>query len=438
MEKEAPARDHLFISYATEDAHFAEWLTLKLTAEGYKVWCDRFKLLGGEPYPQDIDTAIKNKTFRVIALLSNHSIKKDNPVKERTLAMNLGKEREETDFLIPLNIGGLKPTEMDWMLNNLTYIPFHSNWADGLKRLLKKLNEINAPRLLQKGRNIASQTFLNDLSGNIEVAFETLHSNIFQFTKIPSFVYKIKLSQPYEWYELRRLLDIWPHRYVNQVTLLSFQHPPEEVMSDLAINKIEQINWQESSEIESIPTKNLIKELLLKSLETKGIELGLKRDQKRRLYFPKGLFESNNLLYKDYSGKNTFTAYIGFRNRTHPGREYDYHLSPRFTIREGESDNFFLQLGVQLYLTNKDGAPLRGKTILRRRKNLCKNWWNSQWFSKHAAISHFLSEGSDEILIGQESSTQIKLSNSVLKFQSPVRIVEQQLAEDKLEEVEND
>ena len=38
-------RDHLFISYAWEDSQLAEWLALKLTAEGFKVWCDRLKLL---------------------------------------------------------------------------------------------------------------------------------------------------------------------------------------------------------------------------------------------------------------------------------------------------------------------------------------------------------------------------------------------------------
>ena len=42
--------DHLFISYATEDFVLAEWLTRKLTALGYRVWCDRFELLGGERF----------------------------------------------------------------------------------------------------------------------------------------------------------------------------------------------------------------------------------------------------------------------------------------------------------------------------------------------------------------------------------------------------
>jgi len=69
-------RDHLFISYATEDSDLAEWLAVRLAAEGYKVWCDRTHLLGGESYPNDIDHAIKEHTFRLLALLSRASLRK--------------------------------------------------------------------------------------------------------------------------------------------------------------------------------------------------------------------------------------------------------------------------------------------------------------------------------------------------------------------------
>ena len=107
-------RDHLFISYATEDSDFAEWLAVRLTAEGYKVWCDRTHLLGGESYPDDIDHAIKDRAFRLLALLSRASLRKPNPRKERTLALNIARERQ-TDFLIPLNVDGLSATDLDWM-----------------------------------------------------------------------------------------------------------------------------------------------------------------------------------------------------------------------------------------------------------------------------------------------------------------------------------
>lgn len=57
--------NHLFISYATEDAALAGWLARKLAARGHPVWFDEMKLLGGEQWPQTIDEAIKNRTFRM-------------------------------------------------------------------------------------------------------------------------------------------------------------------------------------------------------------------------------------------------------------------------------------------------------------------------------------------------------------------------------------
>src|SRR5690349_9046705 len=107
--------EHLFISYAIEDAPLARWLTLKLTIEGYKVWCFEFQMLGGESFPKEIDAAIKAQTFRMLGLISRTSVKKDNPIKEWTLAQALGKERK-VDFLIPLNVDGVKATELPWTL----------------------------------------------------------------------------------------------------------------------------------------------------------------------------------------------------------------------------------------------------------------------------------------------------------------------------------
>ena len=46
-------RDMLFVSHASpEDDEFARWLALQLAKEGYPVWCDRTKLLGGEPFEE--------------------------------------------------------------------------------------------------------------------------------------------------------------------------------------------------------------------------------------------------------------------------------------------------------------------------------------------------------------------------------------------------
>ena len=89
---------HLFISYANEDVQLAKWLARKLAARGYAVWFDQMKMLGGEPWPQTIDDAIKHRTFRMLALMSASSFDKPNPTKERTAALALGKARKIHDF----------------------------------------------------------------------------------------------------------------------------------------------------------------------------------------------------------------------------------------------------------------------------------------------------------------------------------------------------
>ena len=133
--------DHLFVNYASEDGELAEWLTLRLTTEGYKVWCDRVKLLGGESYPRNIDKALKTQTFRMIALLSKHSLTKEHPLKERTLGHNISRQRK-IDFVIPILVDDTRPDELDWMDSDLTYIPFNESGLGACFSSLRNFNQL--------------------------------------------------------------------------------------------------------------------------------------------------------------------------------------------------------------------------------------------------------------------------------------------------------
>ena len=60
-------RHMLFLSHATpEDNAFARWLALQLANEGYPVWCDLTKLLGGEDFWKDIQEAIRKRSSRFL------------------------------------------------------------------------------------------------------------------------------------------------------------------------------------------------------------------------------------------------------------------------------------------------------------------------------------------------------------------------------------
>ena len=213
--------DHLFISYAWEDGALAEWLALKLISAGYRVWIDRFRLLGGESYPSDIDHAIRHGTFRMLALLSKSSLNKPNPQKERTLALSLARDRK-IDFVIPLNVDGLHASDLNWMVSDLTFISFES-WSAGLAQLLKKLDSINTPRpLLDRGRAAALDAVLAE--SVLVDRRDPVFSNWFPFLHVPEELVVFRFGKSVE----KRSLGVWAFYHVDPKRVVAFAHPPED------------------------------------------------------------------------------------------------------------------------------------------------------------------------------------------------------------------
>jgi len=428
-------REHLFISYASEDEALAEWLALKLTAEGYRVWCDRFKLLGGESYPKDIDFAIKNQTFRLIALLSKNSISKPNPLKERTLAMNISRERK-IDFLIPLNVDGLKPTELDWMTSDLTFISFYNSWAEGLKSLLGKMQSIKTPQPLKDGRIIAAETFFpSEIITNNE---EVIYSNILHFSQLPEAIKRYELNRNLENNEVDNILKIWPFYPVDRRTVLAFHLPNEPLPDKLTVRYKGGTVWQLTKEIDGIKTKDVGSSLLKKSLIYKALNKGLVWTQDRKhLYFPKGLLHNNRINLTSYRGNKISILVSGERKNRQIGikeyKKYRYHLSPTFRIIRNLKEEFMVRLGVRLYFVWDNGDQMAPRSAFSRRKVICKYWYNHEWLIRLLAICQFMSDGRENIIIGDSPREQIIISSKLLKFTAPFGLDEAKLSKQRIE-----
>ena len=85
-------RDMLFVSHANpEDNEFARWLALQLAKEGYPVWCDLTKLLGGETLWDDAEEAIRTRTVKFLYVLSEASNEKGGPLRELQVAQGLAR-----------------------------------------------------------------------------------------------------------------------------------------------------------------------------------------------------------------------------------------------------------------------------------------------------------------------------------------------------------
>jgi hypothetical protein len=98
----------VFLSHANpEDNEFTLWLALQLATEGYPVWCDLTKLLGGEDFWKDAEHAIRERTIKFLCVLSKTSNVKIGPLQELQVAQNVMRDNNFQDFIIPLLIDDL-------------------------------------------------------------------------------------------------------------------------------------------------------------------------------------------------------------------------------------------------------------------------------------------------------------------------------------------
>jgi len=402
---ETGGRNHLFVSYATEDGALAEWLTLRLTAEGYRVWCDRFKILGGENWPDDVDAAIRNDTFRMLHLVSKHSLHKPNPKKERELALQLERDRK-VEILIPLNVDDTKPSELPWRIVDVAYIPFQ-NWATGLAKLLKKLDSVKAPRpLAANGRQIAGSAYLTHSA--ITEGEEELISNVFAFTSVPKTVRLFRFSGEVSRKQALALREGWAYRYLGSKGVIAFDRPPAPLSTRLSVEEVSEIEWREGETVEGVLAEHLVNELLRKSLELHCRARGLAREPEGRgFYFPFGLLPRNTILFRGYKGKPSRVFACGYRK--FGGGNYRYHLCPWFRVRRAPDLGFTAQLRLRIHLADFRGTALEKRAAVARRKRIGSSWWNGQWLSRQLAVMSFLAEDQAEIRIGMDSGHHVVL-----------------------------
>ena len=416
-------RQHLFISYAPENLVLADWLAKRLTAEGYLVWCEHLKLLGGEKFPDDIEKAIKNQAFCIVALYSQPSLTKPDLILQRSIALSLIEERQE-DFLIPIDVDGINKTKLDSKTQLLKFIQFQDNWAEGLKNLLHKLEHIKCPKSLPDGAKVSLSAFL--YQDTIIDRTETVYSNCLSLERIPNIIYLFEAENTTLDLESENLNFEWSYRQVNSKNFLSFHHPPPWISDKLKLNFSQNICWQELTKIEDISTKNLVSELLRKALIVKCSQKGLKYCNETKMqYFPKGFAKGNRINYIKSDGSKSFVHAFGTRTYWRPSgaEQYQYHIAPTFFISQNVFDTFLVQIRIRIHLADSNGVPLAKRKIVSRRKHLGKNWWNDDWMNRIFAVCQFLADG-NEIIIGDREDEQIIIQAMPIYFTAPITIDE--------------
>jgi hypothetical protein len=396
---------HLFISYAVEDATLACWLARKLAARGHPVWFDQMKLLGGEPWPQTIDDAIKHRTFRMLALISEHSLRKQKPTGERTLAQRIAEQRKIPDFLIPLKVDGC---ELDWLTTSVSYVSFTRGWADGWRALLKKLESISTPRSLANAAPLAASSFPRgeDL---VNGTAEQLLTNIIRVKSFPNILRVFRVARSVESEDWTTLERTWAFYEIAKEALVALIPPPQE-FADRIKQTPEQLLWAECELFRNVRARDIAASLIMKALARRLTKAGCLVHPNPKLnetfYLPETFVEGGKLSFTGFRGKKTWLLIRGrvtFR-RSGGVREVNFHhFAFRLRLARGLDKAFCVQLSPTLVFFDEKGNAIVDKSVGSRRRRMTKMWYNDKWLNRVMAAEHVLtslpSAGADDLVL---------------------------------------
>lgn len=400
-----PNPTHLFISYAVENVALAVWLARKLAARGHPVWFDQMKLLGGEPWPQTIDDAIKHRTFRMLALISEHSLRKQKPTGERTLAQRIAEQRRIPDFLIPLKVDD---SELDWLTTTVSYILFTHGWADGWRALLKKLDSISTPRSLANAAPLAASSFprgedlVNDTG-------EQLLTNIIRVKSFPNILRVFRVARTVESEDWKTLEKTWAFYEIGKDALVALIPPPPE-FADRIKPTPEQLLWAECELFRNVRARDIAASLIIKALArrlTKGGCLVHPNPKLRETFFLPATFTKDGWLhYNGFRGKENrllIRGRVTFRRAAGIREVNFHHFAFRLRLARGLDKSFNVQLTPSLVFFDEKGNPILDKSVGSRRRRMTKMWYNEKWLTRLMAAEQLLTglppAGGDDLVL---------------------------------------
>ena len=394
--------DQIVIDHVDADESLADFLYRKLTLQGYKVWYRNADPIVGIPLTETMTNLIKMSAFAFISILSQDSVDSPDASSHRNLALSCTDEKRPK-LLIPIVSKPFDESRIDQKTRQIERIDFSTSYKDGLEQLLIYLSDAGCPRP-QKDMIVDHQLFMP--RNVIKDEPENLLSNCFPITHLPDHIFKYNAFVSMSNEEAKKYNDEWAFRKLSPNTLLSFSDPPHGICDKFKVEKDIGFLWKERIDIFDIRTHNLIKELLSKSLNVICQKKGLSYCNIKQLYyFHSKLVKGDRLYFKLPNGSKTNCSVCGERKFYNPikSARYRYSLAPIFKVISLDNINYYAILRLYIRLTDTNNQLFdNSRTILSRRKHLCKDWYNKQWLTRHLAIMNFLSTNG-EISIGNGS-----------------------------------
>jgi hypothetical protein len=424
----SPSFDHVIIDHDDHDTGLAHWLARRLSLAGYFVWCRGLAPLAGSSVFETIRVLVTNRANRFIPILSASSAV-NKEFAERLIVGHLESARRGANAVLPVLSTKFPADQLKDQAKGLVCADFTESWAIGLKQVEAALEATNCPRRPEGAPELVLQSYF---SQSVVVAEpECIASNLFQVLAFPRVIHRFISEIP--WAVKDGAFESgWAFRKVNDQQFLAFHAPPEELASKYRIIRKGGALWNASKQIDGISVYDIMKELIRKSLYIECLRRGLLHcGVKNTVFFPDGLFRNDFLKLFTLSGGSRMFAVVGERTFGKGDRatKYRHSVMPVFAPMGTPDKGYEIIVRIRVRITDLSGNYFPGDGGNRRRKKLCKTWWNDDWLLRTMGVMQYLAGESENITIGTEAGQQLIIDSAPHTWTSPVRIDESAIAD---------
>lgn len=430
-------RNLIFVSHANpEDNEFSLWLTLQLARQGYRVWCDLTRLLGGEDFWADIEEAIRGEAIKLIYVLSRASNNKLGPLQELHVAQSVARSSDLKDFVIPVRVDNLPFGEVQIQLSRLNAIDFQNGWAQGLGSLVEKLEADGVEKDSRFSPEAVAEWWRSSTGTEnrlIDTPEEYL-SNWFAIRRMPGSVYLHSTKRT-----SKALIDSEDYKYPTSqmgdhiVSFASQDDLQDETHPSVGIRRSELIDTKDfvrgirrPIEITRYQSRNIIVDLLRQGWDRKIVSAEMSKHQLSRGssvgFLRDGQVDGNRVkVPHDYSLGN-YRQIVGYRSQKDSKgrtrrRYWHFAIGSWATLRPFMGYKLIPHL-----LFSDDGQTVWKDSVRlhRARRSASKDWWNPEWRDRTLGIMNWLAREGQHIEIPFGSQASVRVGARPISFGCPV------------------
>lgn len=422
----------LFLSHANpEDNDFTRWLALQLAKDGYGVWCDLTKLLGGENFWKDAEEAIRSRTIKFVYILSKTSNEKEGPRNELQIAKNVFRtDKSLHDFIVPLHVDDLPHGEINVLLTSLNAIPFERSWAKGYSQLLEVLEREKVPKHRNfnpaavqswwreqfsagKGVKADPETYLSN-----SLPIKTHPQSVWLHTLVRSTVGEIKPEN--------RMTHAGFMDGIDLVTFASAEDMKPALGEAVSVIESNAFPVQDlllgKTQIEAKKGRYFLSRLLRECWErwigSSALGTYALSNRSNCYFFKKEAQPNLDVHFTSPDGKKSYRSVVGYATQADGTKRY-WHFAVQARPMLAPSLGYLISSHV--IFTSDGVTPWSSHAkVHSARRRQCKSWFNPEWRDRLLATLHWLSQGSSTLSIPAGSHVRIEASVIPQEFESEV------------------